>query len=196
VPVWPTQYAADTSCNLRLLRQWGDAKLLISGRNWRINLFRGMWVRFLVGRGQGKVITNYLQVKPVEQDIPEICGPCLRQELNMSLNWLVPCFEGLSWYLPSLVLAGGAPFLAFLWPSLLSSVWWFQPLGFYWIICSPFGIDLAMINWFDGRAGSYKSTRKAQNRNFLQYLCKNPLYWEMYSACTTPTMHHKRKAPN
>jgi hypothetical protein len=33
-----------------------------------------------------------------------------------------PVSEGLSWYLPSLVLAGGASFLAFLGPSLLSSV--------------------------------------------------------------------------
>ncbi len=28
----------------------------------------------------------------------------------MSLNWGVPCSEGLSWYLPSLVLAGAASF--------------------------------------------------------------------------------------
>jgi len=34
-----------------------------------------------------------------------------------------PVSEGLSWYLASLVLAGGASFLAFLcWPCLLSSV--------------------------------------------------------------------------
>jgi hypothetical protein len=29
-PVWPTQYAADSSCNLRPLHQWGDAMLRIS----------------------------------------------------------------------------------------------------------------------------------------------------------------------
>jgi len=39
---------------------------------------------------------RYLEIKPVEQGIPEICAPCLRQELNMSLNWGVPCSEGLS----------------------------------------------------------------------------------------------------
>jgi hypothetical protein len=29
-------------------------------------------------------------VKPVEQDIPEICSPCLRQEPSMSLDFGVP----------------------------------------------------------------------------------------------------------
>jgi hypothetical protein len=30
-PVWPTQYAADSNCNMRPLPQWGDAGLPISG---------------------------------------------------------------------------------------------------------------------------------------------------------------------
>jgi hypothetical protein len=33
------------------------------------------------------------QVKPVKQDIPEICGPCLRQEPSMSLDFGVPMQE-------------------------------------------------------------------------------------------------------
>jgi hypothetical protein len=84
----------------------------------------------------------------VEQDIPEICAPCLRQELNVSLNWGgYPVSEGLSWYLSSSVLAGGASFLATL---CLAFPFVFSVMGpamrFYWIFCFPFGINLAMIN--------------------------------------------------
>jgi hypothetical protein len=81
----------------------------------------------------------------VEQDIPEICAPCLRQELNMSLNWWVPCCEGLSWYLPSLVLAGGPSFgLSLAFPRVFSVM--IPAMGFDWIFCFPFGINLAIIN--------------------------------------------------
>jgi hypothetical protein len=61
-----------------------------------------------------------------------------------------------------LVLAGGASFgLSLAFPFVFSVM--VPAMGFYWMFLLSF--------WYQScYAGSYKSTRKAQNRNFLQYL--------------------------
>ncbi len=99
-----------------------------------------MWVRFLIGRG--------LQVKPVEQDIPEICAPSLRQELNREpqLGGGTLFLRGLAgisllWFLLAVHLV-----LAFLWPSLFVFSVMVPAMGSYWTFCFAFGINLAMLN--------------------------------------------------